>query len=77
MWHQTPGEPRPAAMVACILSRSQAEPLNLPLKGGHLLSEVGQQLGEVDSPCPPPYLTNNKLYFLFLKTLLLLFVSWH
>jgi hypothetical protein len=32
---------------------------------------------EVDSHCLPLHLMNNRFYFIFLKTLLSLFVNWH
>jgi hypothetical protein len=60
-----------------VLSPTQTEPLLSPPKWTYSLSSETTDLWEDDCPCSPLCLMDNKPYFLFLKTLLLLFVNWH
>jgi hypothetical protein len=76
MWHWTPAEPRPAAMVHMLFVTFSSWAPELPFKRrtSSLRREITERW-EVDSLCPPLYLTNNKPYFLCLETLLLLFIN--
>jgi hypothetical protein len=75
-WENQGQRPAPSSYYGTWVMSPQTEPLNSPLKSGHFFLRSGMtELWIVNSPCSPPHLMNNKPYFLFFKTLLLLFVN--